>query len=110
MAAFDRLGTLATRRNPGQASILPASGLLAMSIPASFGGADISNLIVAETVSRLVTWNTAAAERLLRYLVALDLAIQRGGSAPPGLLRSGLAVALEHVDRISRSLRLTGKS
>lgn len=121
VAALERLGELAIGAHSDQASILPASGLLAMSIPASFGGADISNLIVAEAVSRLVTWSTAAAERLLRHLVALELvrtsgsteqrkaiygrvvlgdvfefAFQREGSLPPRLVQSGLAFALEH--------------
>jgi len=121
VAALDRLGELATSGNPDQASILPASGLLAMSIPASFGGADISNLIVAEAVSQLVTWSTTAAERLLRHLVALELvrtsgskeqrkaiygrvvlgdvfelAGRREGAAPPRLVQSDLVFALEH--------------
>lgn len=38
LAALDRLGASATGHNPDQVSGLPTSGLLAMSIPASFGG------------------------------------------------------------------------
>ena len=53
LAALDRLGPSATGHNPDQVSGLPTSGLLAMSIPASFGGADISNLIVAEAEAYL---------------------------------------------------------
>jgi hypothetical protein len=119
--ALKRLADLASAGHLDHASILPASGLLAMSIPASFGGADISNLIVAEAVSRLVTWNAEAAERLVRHLVALelvrtsgsaeqrkaiygrvvlgdvfDLSDWREGEAPPRLVRSGLAFALQH--------------
>ncbi len=37
LAALDRLGPSATGHNPDQVSGLPTSGLLAMSIPASFG-------------------------------------------------------------------------
>ncbi|MBV2184056.1 MAG: acyl-CoA dehydrogenase family protein [Rhizobium sp.] len=120
VAALDRLGATPSSGNPDQASLLPASGLLAMSIPESFGGADISNLIVAEAVSRLVTWNAAAAERLLRHLVALELVRNSGsteqrkaiygrvvlgdvfelaapgnGTALPRLVQSGLAFTLE---------------
>lgn len=121
VAALDRLEALATSGSPDQSSLLPPSGLLAMSIPASFGGADISNLIVAEAVSRIVTWSTTVAERLLGHLVALEmirtsgsteqrkaiyarvvlgdvfeLSSRREGVALPRLVRSGLAFALEH--------------
>ena len=121
LAALDRLGASAISHNLDQVSGLPTSGLLAMSIPASFGGADISNLIVAEAVTRLVAWNAKAAERLLRHLVALELvrtsgspeqrkaiygrvvlgdvfglSDRREGTAPPRLVQSGLAFALEH--------------
>ncbi|WP_284759620.1 acyl-CoA dehydrogenase family protein [Agrobacterium sp. fls2-241-TYG-188a] len=121
VAALDRLEALAASGNLDQSSVLPASGLLAMSIPASFGGADISNLIVAEAVSRIATWSTAVAERLLGHLVALEmirtsgsteqrkaiyarvvlgdvfeLSSRREGAALPRLVRSGLAFALEH--------------
>jgi hypothetical protein len=121
LAALDRLGPSATSHNPDQVSHLPMSGLLAMSIPASFGGADISNLIVAEAVSRLTTWNAEAAEKLLRHLVALelvrtsgsaeqrkaiygrvvlgdvfDLSAPREGVPPPRLVQSGLAFALDN--------------
>jgi hypothetical protein len=121
LAALDRLGPSATGHNPDQASNLPTTGLLAMSIPASFGGADISNLIVAEAVSRLTTWNAKAAEQLLRHLVALelvrtsgsaeqrraiygrvvlgdvfDLSAPREGVPPPRLVPSGLAFALDN--------------
>lgn len=120
LAALDRLAKLGTTGNPDEASVLPASGLLAMSIPAGFGGADISNLIVAEAVSRLMAFSTAAAERLLRHLVALELvrtsgsteqrkaiygrvvlgdvfalAVRDDGAALPKLVPSGLAFALE---------------
>lgn len=120
VAALDRLGATPASGNPDQTSLLPASGLLAMSIPESFGGADISNIIVAEAISRLVTWNAAAAERLLRHLVALELVRNSGsteqrkviygrvvlgdvfelsaprkGTALPRLVHSGLAFALE---------------
>lgn len=122
MVALERLAELAASSHLDPMSNLPTSGLLAMSIPASFGGADISNLVVAETVSRLVAWNAEAAERLVRHLVALelvrtsgsteqrkaiygrvelgdvfDLSDRREGVAPPRLLQSGLAFALEHV-------------
>ena len=80
LAALDRLGTSATIHTPDQSPSLSTSGLLAMSIPASFGGADISNLIVAEAVSRLVSWNTKAGEQLIRHLVALEL-VRTSGSA-----------------------------
>jgi hypothetical protein len=121
LAALDRLGTSATRHNPDQVSGLSTSGLLAMSIPASFGGADISNLVVAEAVSRLTTWDAEAAGKLLRHLVALELvrtsgsaeqrraiygrvvlgdvfglSAPREGVAPPRLAPSGLAFALEN--------------
>lgn len=121
VSALDRLEALATSGSPDQSSLLPSSGLLAMSIPASFGGADISNLIVAEAVSRIVTWSTTEAERLLGHLVALELvrtsgsteqrkaiyarvvlgdvfelSSRREGVALPRLVRSGLAFALEH--------------
>lgn len=121
LAALDRLGPSATSRNPDPASILPASGLLAMSIPASFGGADISNLTVAEAVSRLTTWDAEAAEKLIRHLVALelvrtsgsaeqrkaiygrvvlgdvfDVSARREGIPPPRLVQSGLASALDN--------------
>ncbi|MCI9866883.1 acyl-CoA dehydrogenase family protein [Rhizobium skierniewicense] len=121
VAALDRLEALATSGNLDHSSVLPASGLLAMSIPASFGGADISNLIVAEAVSRIATLSTNVAERLLGHLVALEmirtsgsteqrkaiyarvvlgdvfeLSSRREGVAPPRLVRSGLAFALEH--------------
>jgi len=121
LAALDRLGPSATSHNLDQVSGLPMSGLLAMSIPASFGGADISNLIVAEAVSRLTTWDTEAAEKLLRHLVALelvrtsgsaeqrkaiygrvvlgdvfDLSATREGVPPPRLVQSGLAFALDN--------------
>lgn len=120
VAALDRLGHSPASGKTDQASQLPASGLLAMSIPESFGGPDISNLIVADAVSRLATWNAAAAERLLRHLVALELlrtsgsneqrkaiygrvvlgdvfefADRRAGAGLPRLVRSGLAFALE---------------
>ena len=122
LAALDRLGPSATSHNLDQVSSLPTSGLLAMSIPASFGGADISNLIVAEAVSRLAIWDAEAAEQLLRHLVALelvrtsgsaeqrkaiygrvvlgdvfDLSAPRGGVPPPRLVQSGLAFALDRV-------------
>ncbi|MGE8102815.1 hypothetical protein ACQKP1_03910 [Allorhizobium sp. NPDC080224] len=122
LAALDRLGPSATGHNPDQASNLPTTGLLAMSIPASFGGADISNLTVAEAVSRLTIWDAEAAEKLLRHLVALelvrtsgsaeqrkaiygrvvlgdvfDLSARREGVPSPRLVPSGLAFALEHV-------------
>lgn len=121
LAALDRLGPSATSHNLDQVSSLPTSGLLAMSIPASFGGADISNLIVAEAVSRLAIWNAKAAEQLLRHLVALelvrtsgsaeqrkaiygrvvlgdvfDLSARREGVPPPRLVQSGLAFALDN--------------
>lgn len=121
LAALDRLGPSTTGHNPDQVSGLPTSGLLAMSIPASFGGADISNLIVAEAVSRLAIWNADAAEKLLRHLVALelvrtsgsaeqrkaiygrvvlgdvfDLSAPREGVPPPRLVPSGLAFALDY--------------
>lgn len=120
VAALERLREIATSDNPSHTAILPASGLLAISIPASFGGADISNLIVAEAVSRLVTWNAAVAERLLRHLVALELVRTSGsteqrkaiygrvvlgdvfelsghhpGDELPRLVQSGLAFSLE---------------
>lgn len=120
VAALDRLEALAASGNLDQSSVLAASGLLAMSIPASFGGADISNLIVAEAVSRIATWSTTVAERLLGHLVALEmirtsgsteqrkaiyarvvlgdvfeLSSRREGAVPPRLVRSGLAFALE---------------
>jgi hypothetical protein len=120
LAALDRLGPSATSHNPDQVTGLSTSGLLAMSIPASFGGADISNLIVAEAVSRLTTWDAGAAEKLLRHLVALelvrtsgsaeqrkaiygrvvlgdvfDLSARREGVPPPRLVQSGLAFALD---------------
>lgn len=120
VAALDRLGHSPASGETDQASQLPASGLLAMSIPESFGGPDISNLIVADAVSRLATWNAAAAERLLRHLVALELlrtsgsteqrkaiygrvvlgdvfelVAPRKGAALPRLVQSGLAFALE---------------
>ncbi|MBX4963522.1 hypothetical protein [Rhizobium binae] len=118
VAALDRLAEMASS-NPDQTSILRASGLLAMSIPAAFGGADTSNLIVAETVSRFAIWSPAAAERLLGHLVTLELVRTSGSSeqrkaiygrvalgdvfelyrhqdaAPPRLVQSGLAFALE---------------
>ncbi|MGV1754610.1 hypothetical protein [Agrobacterium sp. CG674] len=121
MVALDRLEALATSGNLDQSSVLPASGLLAMSIPATFGGPDISNLIVAEAVSRIATWSTTLAERLLGHLIALEiirtsgsteqrkaiyarvvlgdvfeLSSRREGAVPPRLVRSGLAFALEH--------------
>jgi hypothetical protein len=121
LAVLDRLGPSATGHNPDQASNLPTSGLLAMSIPVSFGGADISNLIVAEAVSRLATWDAEAAEKLLRHLVALelvrtsgsaeqrkaiygrvvlgdvfDLGARREGVPPPRLVQSGLAFSLDN--------------
>lgn len=121
LAALDRLGPSTTGHNPDQASNLPTSGLLAMSIPASFGGADISNLIVAEAVSRLSIWDAEAAGKLLRHLVALelvrtsgsaeqrkaiygrvvlgdvfDLSARREGVPPPRLVQSGLAFALDN--------------
>ena len=120
LAALDRLGATPSSGNPDQAFLLPASGLLAMSIPESLGGADTSNLVVAEVVSRLVTWNAAAAERLLKHLVALELVRTSGsteqrkaiygrvvlgdvfelaapgnGAALPRLVQSGLAFTLE---------------
>lgn len=122
LAALDRLGPSATSHNLEQVSSLPTSGLLAMSIPASFGGADISNLIVAEAVSRLTIWDAEAAEQLLRHLVALelvrtsgsaeqrkaiygrvvlgdvfDLSARREGVPPPRLVQSGLAFTFDNV-------------
>lgn len=120
VAALDRLGQTPDGGSLDQASLLPASGLLAMSIPESFGGADISNLVVAEAVSRLMAWNTTAAERLLKHLVALEMVRTSGsteqrraiygrvvlgdvfelaapgkGAALPRLVQSGLAFTLE---------------
>jgi len=119
VAALDRLGQTPDGGSPDQASLLPASGLLAMSIPESFGGADISNLVVAEAVSRLMAWNAAAADRLIQHLVALELVRTSGsteqrkaiygrvvlgdvfelaapgkGAALPRIVRSGLAFTL----------------
>ncbi|THV20870.1 hypothetical protein [Peteryoungia ipomoeae] len=121
LAALDCLGPSATGHNKDQIFGLPMSGLLAISIPASFGGADISNLIVAEAVSRLAAWNAKAAEQLLRHLVALelvrtsgsaeqrkaiygrvvlgdvfDLSARRVGVSPPRLVQSGLVFALDN--------------
>lgn len=121
LAALDRLGPSTTGHNQDQASSLPTSGLLAMSIPASFGGADISNLIVAEAVSRLTTCDAEAAEKLIRHLVALELvrtsgsaeqrraiygrvvlgdvfglSAPREGAPPTRLVPSGLAFALDN--------------
>ncbi len=79
LLVLERLADLPSNGDLDQSSFLSASGLLAMSIPSSFGGADISNLVVAEAVSRLVTWNAKEAERLLRHLVALEL-IRTSGS------------------------------
>ncbi len=120
VAVLDRLGHGPAGGSPDHASLLPASGLLAMSIPESFGGADISNLVVAEALSRVMAWNAAAAERLLRHLVALELLRTSGsteqrraiygrvvlgdvfelaapgkGAALPRLVQSGLAFTLE---------------
>lgn len=120
VAALDRLGQAPAGGSPDQASLLPASGLLAMSIPERFGGADISNLVVAEAVSRLMAWSAAAADRLLKHLVALELVRTSGsteqrkviygrvvlgdafelaapgkGAALPRLVQSGLAFTLE---------------
>lgn len=52
---------------------LVTSGLLAVSIPATFGGADISNPVVADAVSRLSAWHATTAERFVRHLIALEL-------------------------------------
>lgn len=120
VAALGRIGDVMASGDPDHPSILTASGLLAISIPAGFGGADISNLVVAEAVSRLVTWNSEAADRLLRHLVALELVRTSGsteqrkaiygrvvlgdvfeltdrreGASLPRLVQSGLAFALE---------------
>lgn len=120
VAALDRIGDLTTSGGQGEASLLTASGLLAISIPASFGGADISNMVAAEAVSRLVTWNAAVADRLVRHLVALELVRTSGSTeqrkaiygrvvlgdvfqvadclesaALPRLVRSGLSFMLE---------------
>lgn len=125
LAALDRLGPSVTSHNADQVSGLPTSGLLAMSIPASFGGADISNLIVAEAVSRLTTWNAKAAEQLLGHLVALelvrtsgsaeqrkaiygrvvlgdvfDLSALREGHPPPRLVPSGLIFAVDNAGSV----------
>ncbi len=122
LAALDRLGPSATGHNPDQVSGLPTSGLLAMSIPASFGGADISNLIVAEAVSRLATWDAEAAGETAPTSCGLgtgphqrigrtaqgDLRTRCPGRClrheaplegvtPPRLVQSGLAFALDRV-------------
>ncbi|EHS53003.1 acyl-CoA dehydrogenase domain-containing protein [Rhizobium sp. PDO1-076] len=55
------------------AATLAKSGLLAISIPAIFGGADISNVVVAEAISRLSTWNMRTAELFVHHLIALEL-------------------------------------
>lgn len=55
------------------ARILAQSGLLAISIPAAFDGADISNIVVAEAISRLSIWNRRAAELFVLHLTALEL-------------------------------------
>ncbi len=52
---------------------LVTSGLLAVSIPATFGGADISNAVVADAASRLSAWHAKTAELFVRHLVALEL-------------------------------------
>ncbi|MCJ7994468.1 acyl-CoA dehydrogenase family protein [Rhizobium cremeum] len=54
-------------------SALSRTGLLAISIPAAFGGADISNTIVAEAVSRLAVSSKDLAIHFARHLVALEL-------------------------------------
>ncbi len=55
------------------AATLAKSGLLAISIPAIFGGADISNVVVAEAISRLSTWSMRTAELFVHHLIALEL-------------------------------------
>lgn len=55
------------------ARILAQSGLLAISIPSVFDGADISNVVVAEAISRLSIWNRRAAELFAHHLTALEL-------------------------------------
>ncbi|MCO6179286.1 hypothetical protein [Ciceribacter sp. RN22] len=52
---------------------LITSGLLAVSIPAAFGGADISNAVVADAVSRLSAWHEKTADLLVQHLIALEL-------------------------------------
>ena len=52
---------------------LANAGLLAISIPAEFGGADISNVAVAEAVGRLSSWSAEAGARLIDHFTALEL-------------------------------------
>lgn len=71
---FTALEALVQQSAPANAvATLARSGLLAVSIPADFGGADISNAVVAETVSRVCAWNAATAMVLAQHLVALEL-------------------------------------
>ena len=62
---------------PLQASDIPSAlaktGILAISIPAEFGGADISNAVVAEAVGKLSAWDPLVAAGLIGHLTALEL-------------------------------------
>ncbi|WEZ84303.1 acyl-CoA dehydrogenase family protein [Rhizobium sp. 32-5/1] len=55
------------------AAAVVQSGLLAISIPAALGGADISNIVVTEAISRLAIWDKRTAELLVQHLTALEL-------------------------------------
>lgn len=63
--------TVSTDKDPK--ATLVNSGLLAISIPAAFGGADISNIVVAETITSLSSWHKQTAELFVHHLVALEL-------------------------------------
>jgi hypothetical protein len=58
---------------PDKAGVLSKSGLLAISLPAAFGGADISNAVVADAVSRLAAWHLETAQLFIRHLTCLEL-------------------------------------
>ncbi len=59
--------------SPDKAGLLSKSGLLAISLPAAFGGADISNSVVADAVSRLAAWHLETAQLFIRHLTCLEL-------------------------------------
>lgn len=81
-------------RSDGQdiARSLAQSGLLAISIPTAFDGADISNMVVAEATSRLAMWNRSAAELFVHHLAALELLRTSGTTEQRRAVYSRVAV------------------
>lgn len=73
LAAVESIVQSPVSHGQNMAAAVVQSGLLAISIPAAFDGADISNIVVAEAISRLAIWDKRTAELLVQHLTALEL-------------------------------------